>query len=530
MAGVSVLIMVGVLAGANRYADGDMGHLIAVEMRVAQLLRAGDLGLAAHLWWALITPQPPLGYSPGIVAYTIFGFQPWVAPMVMGLSLLLIWDGLWRVWERRAWMGWIGVCASPMVWLAVEQHSRDLLAAAALVQAWSWLAASRGFRLRIPACAFGVWLGIGFMTKYTFPIFAAPICLGTGVGLLVHASRERWKHLGFSVLGFLLPAGVWYTMRGSAVLEYVGFSSGAEMAANTANYRDSSTLESLLYYPLALRDALSLPGAALVAVASFLGLRSREFQSPVALALAGVAGGIGILSTLPEAIDRYALPASVLLLAILPALGNRLAAALPIALCFMPMTAYTLGRFKAGAPEVTAAYDHPLQSASALAWPYPPTYRPSDLDPAAWKLGEVVAAIHAAKGESTGTIGILSGRGPTAGPTFATVLIEAAGAGLAYDYATVNTQNHPRAHPIFVGPLFDGEWPSAEFTVLVAFRTAQGDPNVDAWLRAHPMTEVTRVLGANGGSSTVYRHSGNMQPGASTPRGPGGSLPAEHAE
>ena len=505
MASVSVLIVVGVVAGAQRYADGDMGHLIAVEMRVAQLLRAGEYGLAGHLWWALITPQPPLGYIPGIVAYTLLGFQPWVAPMVMGLSLLLIWDGLWRVWERRAWMGWIGVCASPMVWLAVEQHSRDLLAGAALVQAWSWLTASGGFRLASPSWAFGVWLGIGFMTKYTFPIFAAPLCLGVGGGLLMQASRERWKHLGFSFVGFLVPAGAWYAIRGGAVLEYVGFSSGAEMAANTANYRDSSTLESLLYYPLALRDALSLPGLALVAIASLLGLRARESRTPVVLAWLGVIGGVGVLSSLPEAIDRYALPAALLLLATLPALGNRLATSLGVAICFVPMTAYTLGRFKSGAPEVTAAYDHPLQTAGALAWPYPRTYRPSDLDPAAWKLTEVVAAIHAAQGESTGTIGILSGRSATAGPTFATVLLDAAAVDLAYDYATVNTQNHPGAHPIFVGPLFDGTWPSGEFTTLVAFRPGQGDPNVDAWLRDHPMTEVARVLGTNGSTSTVYR-------------------------
>lgn len=516
LAVLSVLVVVGVLARAGRYADGDMGHLIAVEMRVAQLVRSGEVWTALRLWWALITPQPPLGYLPGILSYTILGFHGWIAPLVMGVSLLLIWDAFWRLWGARAWMAWPPLCASPLVWLAVEQHSRDLLAGAALAQTLSWWFASDGLTLRRPAVGFGVWLGIGFMTKYTFPIFAAFLCLGVGVGLLFKPSLERWRNLGFGVLGFVAPAGAWYLVRGAAVLQYVGFSSGEKMSANTANYRDPATLENLLYYPLALRDALSWPGAVLVMASVVVGLLHRQHRGLIAVSLLGALGGLGVLSSLPEAIDRYAIPGFILLVGLIPALGPRLWAAAPVLAVFLPILAYTAGRFVPGAPIVTASYDHPLSTARSPAWPFPPTYRPSDLDPSAWRLPEVVAAIRDAQGRPEGTIGILSGRGPTAGPSFATVLIAAAQAGFSYDYATINTHVGPGAPEVFVGPLFDGVWPRSTFTVLVAFRAANGDGGVDRWLSSHAFTSLAVIPGPNGGSSTIYRVS--TASGAGHPR------------
>ncbi|GDX82802.1 hypothetical protein LBMAG42_46130 [Deltaproteobacteria bacterium] len=514
LATTSVIVIVGVLGRADRYADGDMGHLIAVEMRVAQLFRAGEVWTALRLWWALITPQPPLGYLPGIVSYTILGFYGWIAPLVMGVSLLLIWDAFWRLWGPRAWMAWLPLCASPLVWLAVEQHSRDLLAAATLAQTLSWWFASEGLSLRRAAIGFGVWLGLGFMTKYTFPIFAAFVCLAVGLGLLYRPRLERWKNLGFGVLGFVAPAGAWYAVRGAAVLQYVGFSSGEKMSANTANYRDPATLENLAYYPLALRDALSLPGAFLVVAAIALGFRHRQHRGLVAVSLVGALGGLAVLSSLPEAIDRYAIPAFILLTGLVPALGPRVWAALPVLAAFLPMLAYTAGRFKPGAPIVTASYDHPLASAGAIAWPFPPAYRPSDLDPSSWRLPEVVAALREAQGRTDGTIGILSGRGPTAGPNFATVLIAGARAGVSYDYATINTQFSPGAPEVFVGPLFDGVWPPSTFTILVAFRSANGDTGVDHWLGAHTLSTLARIPGPAGGSSTIYRLSTSGGPGS----------------
>ena len=45
----------------------------------------------------------------------------------------------------------------------VEQHTRDVAAAAAVLQTLSWLHASRGFTDRRACIAFGAWMGLGVM-------------------------------------------------------------------------------------------------------------------------------------------------------------------------------------------------------------------------------------------------------------------------------------------------------------------------------------------------------------------------------
>jgi 4-amino-4-deoxy-L-arabinose transferase-like glycosyltransferase len=504
--------LVSVVAAAGRYADGDMGHLIAVEMRLAQHLRAGELWTAATLWWALIAPQPPLGYLPGILGHTLLGFRQVVAPLTMGVGLLLCWDALRRTWGSRAWLAWLPILASPLTWLSVEQHSRDLLAGAALLQALSWLCASDGFKQRAASVGFGVWLGIGFMTKYTFPIFAVAPCLAAGVALLGVRSRGRFANLGFGLLGFCGPAGLWYAHRGLAVLDYAGFSFGDKMAGNTANFRDPYTVSSLLYYPLSLRDAISAPGLALVALAAVLGATRPGDRRRVGYFLTAAAGGVAVLSTVPEAIDRYAIPGFLALLAVVPALApehpprakaTALAGVVALGL-FGPQAAATVGRFRPGAPVQVAAYDHEISSLWSLAWPTPSTYRPADMDPGSWRLDEAVAAIVSAQGRTSGTIGVLSGRGPEAGPSFATVLMAAAAAGCSYDFATINPRPAPGAPGAFVGPLFDGTSPSAVFSTLVVFRPQNADPSIEQWLRAHRAVEVARLASDPGRSASVY--------------------------
>lgn len=506
-------MVVGVLAAAGRYADGDMGHLLAVEIRLAQLVRSGDLLGAARFWWALIAPQPPIGYLPGIVAYTAFGVRPFVATFTMGLVLLLCWDALWRMWGARAWMAWLPIVASPLVWLGVEQHGRDLVCGAALIQALSWLLATRGFADRRASVAFGAWLGVGFMTKYTFPLFAVFACLWGGAVLLLHsrdpAGRlDRWRNLGWGVAGFLGPAGAWYAVRGVAVLQYAGFSTSAGMAENSANYHASSSFADLAYYPLALRDALSLPGLVLVVAAAVVALSRRADRAPVLVCLAAALGGVGVLAPLPQAVDRYALPAFLALAAVLPALGFRRWGAVPVVAVFLTQGVATVLRFAPGAPTITANYDHPLDSLSALAWPAPATYRPSDLDPGAWNVADAATAIRRTQGRADGTIGVLTGRGPDAGPSFATLLLATASKGYRYDFAMFNTHPAPGAPAVFVGPLFDGTRPSAAFTTVYVVRPPNADPAIDRWLGEHEVEETARFPGPAGATTLVYRVTG----------------------
>jgi hypothetical protein len=515
---LSTAVIVAVLTRADRYADGDMGHLVAVEVRLAQMIRTGDLIAAARFWWALIAPQPPLGYLPGIVAFTVLGVRSYVASLTMGLTLLLCWDAVSRLWGERAWLAWVPLIASPFVWLSMEQHSRDLVCGAALLQAVSWLVFARGFADRRASVAFGVWLGVGFMTKYTFPIFAVFACLWGGGVLLVHTVRDRdgradrWRNFGIAVAGFLLPAGAWYGIRGLAVLQYAGFSVG-DGTGVSANFRDPYALANLAYYPLALRDALSLPGVVLVVLAGLVGLARRDDRAPVLASLAAAVGGVAVLSILPQAVDRYAVPAFLLFAAVLPALGFRRWGALPILVIFLAQGWATAVRFAPGAPTALATYDHPLSSARELAWPAPTSYMPSDLKPSAWNLDQAAAAIRGTHGRDEGTIGVLSGNGPNSGPSFATVLLATAKKGYHYDFATISTAPPPGGPDVFVGPLFDGTSPSPIFSTLYVVRTRNADGGIDRWLGAHPVQETARFPGPDGGESVVYRVLSLPRPG-----------------
>lgn len=532
---LSTAFIVAVLTRADRYADGDMGHLVAVEVRIAQMLRSGDLVAAARFWWALIAPQPPIGYLPGIAAFTVFGARAFVAPLTMGISLLLCWDALTRLWGERAWLAWVPLIASPFVWLGMEQHSRDLVCGAALLQAVSWLVTGRGFADRRASVAFGVWLGVGFMTKYTFPIFAVFACLWGGGVLLLHTVREpegradRWRNFGLAVAGFLVPAGAWYAFRGMAVLQYAGFSVGDGTGVNAA-FRDPYALANLVYYPLALRDALSLPGVVLVGLAGLVGLVRRADRAPVLATLAAALGGLGVLSLLPQAVDRYALPAFLALAAVLPALGFRRWGPLPILVIFLAQGWATVTRFAPGAPTALATYDHPLSAAGELAWPAPSSYTPSDLRPSDWHLDDAAAAIRGTHGRDDGTIGVLSGSGPNSGPSFATVLLATSRKGYHYDFATISTSPPPGGPDVFVGPLFDGTSPSPLFSTLYVVRTRNADGAIDRWLGAHSVQETARFPGPDGGESVVYKVVGASSrsappPGPAGPPSPGPAGP-----
>lgn len=491
------------LARAGRTAEGDMGHLVAVELRLAQLLADGEAASAVRHAWALSMPHPPLGYLPGVASALLLGFAPWVPLISMGLTLLLCWDALRRLWAGAALWSWLALLSSPLVWGAVEQHSRDLVAGAVALQAVSWLVASQGFSRRGASIAFGLWLGVGFLTKYTFPIFLVGTCGLAALSLNRRPRWTRWGNLGLAFGGWLLVAGAWSWRWGRTVLAYASHSASDAMVAHTSNFRDPATLESLVYYPLALREALSLPGLVVVGAAAVEGLRRRAPGGPVALPLAGAAGGAALLSTLPEAIDRYALPGLALLVALLPALGRRGRAL--AAVVFLPMLVASAWGFRPGAATIRPSFDHGLDSAAELAWPASDRFRPSDLQLDAWHLDEVVLALRQAQGADRGTVGVLADRDPGAGPTFATILLEAARQGLRYDYATVGLADAAGQGAVMVGPLFDGRLPSRRFTALVAVHTPGSASAVAQWLRSHPGQELARVPGPRGGFVTVHR-------------------------
>jgi len=510
---VTTAAIVITLANAGRVADGDTTHLMAVEIRLSQLLHDGQLGRAARAWWGLLAPHPPLGYLPGVLVFSVLGVQKLSGPLAMGLSLLLAWDALYRLWAGRAWLAWLAILGSPLVWADLDRHGRDFVGGAVLLQIIAWLVASAGFSKRRASLAFGLWLGVGFLTKYTVAAYMLLPCLLAGLGLVRPWSGQRWRNLGFAVAAFLGVASVWLTIFGVSVLRYIGISYGPQMMDHTENFRDPTSVGSLLYYPLAVRDALSVPGLVLVLAAVVVGLLGRETRGRVALCAAAAIGGIGALSSVPEAVDRYAVPGVMALCALLPALAPRggarwrQALLVPAVLVFGPQAWATVQAFRPGAPVGPANYDYTVGDLWDLAWPLPRGFLPTNRDLSAWRLDQVAAAIQQAQGSRDGTIGVLAPDAMREFPSFGNLLIATSARGCRYDFANLRGSRQP---PVFVGPLFDGQWPPSTFHTLVAVFPERADLAITQWLSTHTAQPGAMVKGPGTAKVVIYQ----VEPGS----------------
>ena len=80
---LTLLAMVALLAAAGRVPTGDGPHLAATTFEIADALRAGDLATAFGTWSSRVSPQPPAGYAPGVLAALFLGDR-WLAPLLTG--------------------------------------------------------------------------------------------------------------------------------------------------------------------------------------------------------------------------------------------------------------------------------------------------------------------------------------------------------------------------------------------------------------------------------------------------------------
>lgn len=498
---LTVAGMVVVLGLAERTVGGDGAHLAGSELRLAQLLGDGEIVRAFGLFSTLIAPHPPAGYVPGVVAALLFGANVWTPLLAMAVPLLLTWDALRRLGDGRLpWAGWLAVCASPLTWLYVEQHGRDLVGAAALAQAISWLYASKGLADRRAAAWFGGWLAVAFLTKYTCPMFAVLPCLAVVPSL---RSRERWAALGGAVLVFLVIAGPWYLSYFDRVLAYVVPSETAMVTSQAMSRREQGRLtpEVLALYPLAMKDALGWPGVGMVLAGAALGRRASV------LPLAAALGGMAVLTPLGQAQDRYALPAFVFLAALVAPLARSRLGAVAVLVVFGAQFVATVGTFRPGAPAArTGSFDHPLTTATALSWPKSIAYGPVDFDLAAWRIDEAITGLREAHGRPEGTVGLLLPREPDM-PDFGVFLARSTALGNRWDFANVNlrARHGGLPDPYFMGPMRAGDWPPSRFSAMYAIVPRQPDGDITEWLAAHRLTEVARFELPRGATGIVYQ-------------------------
>lgn len=394
--------MVATLAQAGRVPTGDATHLAAMTFEVSSLIRQGDLAGALGTWATRVSPQPPLGYVPGVLA-SLFIADDWLAVLLTGaFALALVWDALRRLAGGRApWGPALVVLASPMVWLYVEQYGWDLLTGAAVLQAVSWLHRSDGLRVPHAALAFGAWMGVGFLTKYTFGMYLWLPCLVVGIGIVRGRDRARWKNLGRAVAIFLVLVGPWLAINHAALADYLGRSVGAGAEAAVQGARSGAgrfSADSLALYPLALKDALGWPGVAALLFVGIGGVLSRRGAGPgrparggaIVLPVLAACGGLLVLSSLEQSQDRYALPALLALSTLALPLGRLVWGQEVFVGVFLAQLLASIATFRPGAPTGPPRFDHGLASAAALSWPGSRTYTPTHVDLAAWRVDEAL--------------------------------------------------------------------------------------------------------------------------------------------
>lgn len=463
---------------AGRWPAADGPHVLGAAMRLAADLRAGELATFWKGFLTLLAPHPPLAYLPWTLSALLLGPGRWAHLLASAGLLALCVDGIRRLGGGAVGALWLA--APALVWAQAEQGGVDLVAATAVIQAISHLAASERLARRGAVLAWGAWMGVGFLAKYTFPMFLWAPCLLAGVWVV---REQRWPRLLEAILAFGVVAGPWLAWRFDDVLAYVAASTAPDpflVAARDLARGPWYAWENLSWYPAAALDALGWPGA----IAALAALAARPVRGALpdarALALLSVGGGWLILAQSVQRQDRYLLPALVLLAGLTGASRLRAWTA-PVALVGLLGTAWVFG--STGEVPPNRDYSHQIGRAGR-SWPRPAeAYGPVSQDPAPWRIEEVLVELRALHGRDEGTVGLLldDGRGA---PGMGVYLFHAGILGYRWDLATVSVAADGGGvrSMVFVGPFATEDWPSREFEVLYA-AFAPGDVTREGWLQ-----------------------------------------------
>ncbi len=445
---------------AGRFPTGDSPHILGICMRLGWYLREGSAVQFVARWLELLAPHPPGAYVLPALAYGLFGNRYWVPWLCGALLLAVIWDGILRMLDamgtRGAWGVALALAAAPLVWSQAEVYGIDLASAAAVTQCLSHLMASRGLTRRRPAVLAGLWLGIGFWTKYTFPVFLFVPCVAILVGLLWDWARgfggipARVRNGVALVCASGVPLVPLGLLKGGDILNYVQRSLSPTDeermlvdALSVPGALDVSRFDRKYLYAAALKDLWGWPGLALLAAGFALlligcvGAIRRERTEPAfplraaALGLISAVSGILFLSAFAQKADRYMLPAVFPLAAVLmPPLSTRrwsmplvLAVLLPPCLfVFSDYAGFTQHlsfddgvrgvelQFHRRGPAPTARrLDHSARKTLTTWGRYPlleEAYRPYSADPRRWKIDAILEWVSGLDSSGEGDIGV----------------------------------------------------------------------------------------------------------------------------
>ncbi|MGB0637909.1 MAG: ArnT family glycosyltransferase [Myxococcota bacterium] len=463
---VGSLLLYGVLGQTGSVPSGDAPHILGISDRLAMLLSSGEIIDAFDYWTRLVTPHPPAGYLVPALLY-LLGASVSVPVWTSLFGLALVWHGLvllahdsqYRRWGP--WMAAMLLFSSAMSWAVVSQMAWDVLCAGCVAACVGHLHVSDGLRHKGHALAFGAFMGLGFMTKYTFPAFMLVPSIMAGFAVVRFRS---YAGLFVALSGFVVIAGPWLFTHGASVLAYVASSTDpmrsiSDSPASTWSARLSP--ENVLYYPTVLRDSLGWPGLLLCGLAMF-----ASWMRPAGRwAIWSVVGGTFVLTFAGENQARYLFPA-LPMLAVLTDIGlrpgfrnqvARIAVVGGVCAC-IPALFGTWSTYTNNEP-IPPVRDrsHPVESLASWGdWPWPmESFRPVENPVSEWGVNEAVAAVTAVTGPGKHQVGLLLPRDVRM-PSAATYAWVAGRQGTMWDVATI-VEDGPHGRPmVFVGPVGSG--------------------------------------------------------------------------
>ncbi len=506
-------LLLGCILPQGRWPTGDAAHLLGIAARLARELATLELGELVFHWSSLLAPHPPGGYLFAMLP-SLAGAGRHAGPVAGVLALALTWHGLRLLVGRDRFpplAAWALLLSTPLLWLAVEHTWWDLLAAGCAAATLGHLRASEGLTHRGHSVAFGAFMGLGFLTKYTFPMFVVLPTLWAGLGLA--ARRRGLRGLVSSLAAFAVLAGPWYASRFTKVRRYLVDSTDpnsatVDAASTPLTQAELLQPENLAYYPAVLVEGLGWPGLILLGLGVLLGLRHPGGR----LALLGALGGLAILSLTGQRQARYLIPALPLLALALDA-GLRfrhnapkaLAALAVLGIC-LPATWCTARMWTwIERPPSNRPHDPGLDSLAVWgAWPWPAEgFRPVSSDPDAWLIDQALAQMGELVGDTPQTIGLyLDER--SGGPETGFYIWWAEALGHPWDVATVMTKGRGGEPLAFVGPFAGDDWPPKEFAGLYSVRRPQ-DSDLRRLVALLDASEVSSLPLPNGYEGTLWR-------------------------
>lgn len=506
---VAVGILMFCLLPAGRTPTGDAPHLLGISERLAHEFTHLEWGSFGSHWLNLVAPHPPVGYLLPVSTYAL-GFGGLVPLLCAVIALTLIWRGLLLITEAEKrsipWPALLLLMACPLFWLSLSELHWDLLAAAALSMCMGHLAASNGLEDPHHTRAFGVWMGIGFLTKYSFPAFAFfPVLLLIPTVLL----QKRFREVGRALVFFAAIAGPWLLLRGGEVLPYVMDSLNSE--SHMVDRASISAAVDPLYYLVVLKNALGWPGLFLLATGF---LAARSFSGRIALS-AGL-GGILILAKMGQQEPRYILPAlpmlAVSMHCALDALRGRLRwASWAVYLAvLLPMLSFSAGANRLTGTEVPAERRHEHHRASLERWGDWPRIHTSFLPVSShtdtFGVDKALQAMASNLQPEDGiTVGLMLDH--TAGELRDALFFHRASRlGLWWDFVSLAPPpgGHGREFGKFKGPFrAKGEAPSRFRLLYAAYK--RGDRTRERWLESKGAEILTRISLPNGFQGEVVR-------------------------